>query len=133
MAYEFSAQDNELFDTMSKSSRRMARAGTVLALLLAAGGLAGVLLPPPHLPRGVAPAVGALTLLGALPAGWAARHLDAASKSIGLVASTEGHDVPHVADAVGRLRDAFNALAVMLLVDGVVVAAVVAMLFPRGA
>ncbi len=132
-AYEFGAADEAIFLRLASSTRVMAFAGLALtALLLVAGGV-GLVHPPAYLPPRLGPALGALLLLGAPPAAYASWRLKAASAELGRVVSTSGRDVPLAVAAGAALRDAFRALAVMLLLHVGVALTVLALGLPRGA
>jgi uncharacterized membrane protein len=131
--HEFSADDDRVFLGLAASATRVGAAGYLLALLLSAAGVVGLLRPPFHLPARAAPVVAIVCLLGALPPALTARHLRGAAASLRAVATTAGHDVAHLMSAVDAMQRAFAALVVMLAVDVLGVAVVVAAMFPAGA
>lgn len=131
-AHEFDAAADATFLALAASAGRVGVAGHGLGAVLAAAGLLGLLRPPPHLPPHAAPAVALLCLLGAIPSVLAGRQLRASARSLRAVATTTGDDVAHLMAALDGLQRAFTALIVMLSVDVLGLAAVVAMMFPRG-
>lgn len=130
--FEFGVEASAVCLSLARSARVIARTGFGLSALLFLAGIIGAAIPPMHLPGRVAPLIGAVTALGAVPSAYAAFRLHRASISVGFVASTEGSDVPHMLDAVGSLRNAFRALTAMLALYVVAVALVVWWMFPRG-
>ncbi|MDO9020391.1 MAG: hypothetical protein Q7V43_25930 [Myxococcales bacterium] len=132
-SHEFNAADDATFLALASSAARVGVAGYGLGFVLAAAGLLGLVQPPFHLPSHAAPVIAAICLLGAAPPAVAGHQLRAGARSLRSVATTAGDDVSHLMAAVDALERAFKTLAVMLAIDAVGLAVVVAVMFPRGA
>jgi hypothetical protein len=132
-SHEFGAADDVVFLDLAGSASRVGLAGYALGAVLLVAGAVGLAQPPFHLPHHAAPVVAVVTLLGAAPPALAARHLRASAERLRAVALTQGDDVAHLMAAVDGLHRAFTSLAAMLGVDALGLAAVVALLLPRGA
>ncbi|MDB4930228.1 MAG: hypothetical protein JWM10_2712 [Myxococcaceae bacterium] len=131
--HEFGAADDVVFLDLAGSASRVGVAGYGLGGVLLLAGVLGLAHPPFHLPHHAAPVVAIITLVGAVPPFLAARHLRASAVRLRAVALTAGDDVAHLMAAVDGLQRAFTALVAMLALDALGLAAVVALLFPRGA
>jgi hypothetical protein len=132
-SHEFGAADDVVFLDLASSASRVGVAGYALGAVLLVAGVVGLAYPPFHLPHHAAPVVAIVTLVGAAPPCVAARHLRSSAERLRSVALTAGDDVAHLMAAVAGLERAFTALAAMLGFDALGLAAVVALLFPRGA
>jgi len=131
-AYEFGPDHTAVFQRLATTTRVMAWAGFALAAVFLSAGVLGLVRPPLHLSRGVAPTLAVLVLLGAPAAVYASVRLRSASARLALVATSVGRDVPHAVSAGASLADAFRAVTGMLFVHVCLAVALVALGFPRG-